>query len=163
MPYTIIFNCLLTFQKGQLAREASDSNQCSASPIIWHSVPGFVTRIGPKCGKRASWIGASGDQTFFKLEESLISETEFHHSTVLASDHYFGLEIFSYLLNLFTNVDFLIAILPTHSKSSSRNLVISRNDGQCRSFSGQEQVNFANTILTWDPVYNMLWRYLKVC
>ncbi|KAK4016037.1 hypothetical protein OUZ56_031000 [Daphnia magna] len=128
--------------KGQLAREASDSNQCSASPIIWHSVPGFVTRIGPKCGKRASWIGASGDQTFFKLEESLISETEFHHSTVLASDHYF-------------------AILPTHSKSSSRNLVISRNDGQCRSFSGQEQVNFANTILTWDPVYNMLWSFCK--
>ncbi len=49
-----------------------------------------MTHIGPKCGKRASWIGASGDQTFFKLEESLVSEEEFHHLTVLASDHYFG-------------------------------------------------------------------------
>ena len=49
-----------------------------------------MIHIGPKCGKRASWIGASGDQTFFKLEESLVSEEEFHHSTVLASDHYFG-------------------------------------------------------------------------
>lgn len=64
--------------------------QSGASAVVWHSIPGFVTRIGPKRGKRASWIGASGDQTFFKLEESLVSEEEFRHSTVLASDHYFG-------------------------------------------------------------------------
>lgn len=77
-------------QKGQLARDPSNIDHCGASSIVWHSVPGFVTHIGPKCGKRASWIGASGDQTFFKLEESLVSEEEFHHSTVLATDHYFG-------------------------------------------------------------------------
>ncbi|XP_046440285.1 E3 ubiquitin-protein ligase MYCBP2-like isoform X2 [Daphnia pulex] len=128
--------------KGQLARDPSNIDHCGASSIVWHSVPGFVTHIGPKCGKRASWIGASGDQTFFKLEESLVSEEEFHHSTVLATDHYF-------------------AILPTHSKPSSRNLVINRNDGQCRSFSGTEQANFANTILTWDPVYSILWSFCK--
>lgn len=55
----------------------------------------------------------------------------------------------------------MIAILPTHTKPSFRNLVINRNDGQCRSFSGTEQANFANTILTWDPVYSILWRYYK--
>jgi len=49
-----------------------------------------VTKVGPKQGKRASWIGASGDQTFFKLDESLINDKQFQNSTVIASNSYFG-------------------------------------------------------------------------
>lgn len=29
--------------------------------------------IGPNFGKKATWISASGDQTFFKIDESLIT------------------------------------------------------------------------------------------
>lgn len=29
--------------------------------------------IGPDHGKKASWIGASGDQTFIKMDESLVN------------------------------------------------------------------------------------------
>ena len=85
--------CVLFFQKGQLARESSDSDSGASASIVsstWHSVPGFVTKVGPKQGKRASWIGASGDQTFFKLDESLINEKQFQNSTVIASNSYFG-------------------------------------------------------------------------
>ena len=51
-----------------------------------------------------------------------------------------------------------LVILPTQSNLSSQNLVISRNDGKCRNFSGPEQVNFSNNLVTWDPVYGVLWR-----
>ena len=83
------------FQKGQLARASSNSDLAAASASVassipWHAVPAFVNRVGPKQGKRASWIGASGDQTFIKLDESLINEKQFQHSTVIASNNYFG-------------------------------------------------------------------------
>lgn len=29
--------------------------------------------LGPSFGKKATWIGASGDQTFIKIDESLIT------------------------------------------------------------------------------------------
>lgn len=56
---------------------------------------------------------------------------------------------------------FLLVILPTRSKSSFHNLVINRNDGYCRSFPEVDQVNFSHTIVTWDPVYGILWRYFS--
>ena len=136
----------------------------SASAVPWHAVPAFVTRVGPKQGKRASWIGASGDQTFIKLDESLINEKQFQHSKLIASNNYFGekqekekkMKKKNCLIKIF---EFNLAILPTHSNSSFHNLVISRNDGQCRSFSGSEQVEFTNSLVTWDAVYGVTWRY----
>ena len=82
----------LPSQKGQLARDASDAEECAAgsSSSAWHSVPGLVKNIGPKEGKRATWIGASGDQTFLKLDESLVNEDQFKRSTVISSDNCFG-------------------------------------------------------------------------
>ncbi|XP_023291814.2 E3 ubiquitin-protein ligase highwire [Lucilia cuprina] len=41
--------------------------------ILWHCTPGVVFGIGPSFGKKATWIGASGDQTFIKVDESLIT------------------------------------------------------------------------------------------
>lgn len=54
-------------QKGQLGRLPSAIDYC------WNSSPGLVPNLGPQHGRRASWIGASGDYTFFKLDESLIN------------------------------------------------------------------------------------------
>lgn len=33
----------------------------------------YFSGIGPNFGKKATWIGAAGDQTFFKIDESLIT------------------------------------------------------------------------------------------
>lgn len=40
--------------------------------------------IGPNYGKRASWIGASSDQTFFKIDESLITSPMLSKMNVVA-------------------------------------------------------------------------------
>ena len=53
-------------------------------------MPGFVNDIGSKHGRRASWIGASGDQTFIKLDESLVNEEQLYKSTVLSTSRHFG-------------------------------------------------------------------------
>jgi len=49
-----------------------------------------VKEIGSKRGRRATWIGAYGDQTFMKLDESLVTDEQFEQSTILASNDYFG-------------------------------------------------------------------------
>lgn len=68
-------------------------------------MPGFVTDIGPRRGKRASWIRAFGDQTFIKLDESLVSDEQFNRSTILASKQYFGNSFNSTLILGFKDVN----------------------------------------------------------
>lgn len=41
--------------------------------FFWNCNPMEVAGIGPNYGKKASWIGASGDQTFIKTDESLVN------------------------------------------------------------------------------------------
>ena len=40
---------------------------------LWYAKPNFLSKVGPHVGRTATWIGASGDQTFTKIDESLIS------------------------------------------------------------------------------------------
>lgn len=40
---------------------------------LWNCSPGTVNGIGPSSGKRATWVGGSGDQTFIRIDESLVS------------------------------------------------------------------------------------------
>lgn len=75
------------YHKGQLGRlpseirqEQGQSEQLFAQNIVltgqkffWNCHPIEVTAIGPNQGKKASWIGASGDQTFIKTDESLVN------------------------------------------------------------------------------------------
>lgn len=44
----------------------------------------FFSGVGPNFGKRASWIGASGDQTFIKIDESLVTGTMLTKVNVVA-------------------------------------------------------------------------------
>lgn len=39
-------------------------------------------------------------------------------------------------------------------------LVINKRDGNCCSFSDEQQVDFSKSVVCLDPVYNILWRYL---
>lgn len=90
-------------QKGQLGRSPNNSQfQDSSQPgnssnfhgsnirSPWYSVPGPIPNIGQKHGRRATWIGASGDQTFIKLDESLINATSISKSTVTANKYTIG-------------------------------------------------------------------------
>ncbi|XP_055587703.1 E3 ubiquitin-protein ligase highwire isoform X4 [Uranotaenia lowii] len=52
--------------------------------FLWNCSPGSVTGIGPSTGKKASWIGASGDQTFIKVDESLVNASMLSKFSVVA-------------------------------------------------------------------------------
>ncbi|XP_043660407.1 E3 ubiquitin-protein ligase highwire [Drosophila teissieri] len=41
--------------------------------FLWNCSPGAVFGLGPCYGKKVTWIGANGDQTFIKIDESLIT------------------------------------------------------------------------------------------
>ncbi|XP_055684525.1 E3 ubiquitin-protein ligase highwire isoform X1 [Lutzomyia longipalpis] len=81
------------YQKGQLGRfpnefhqkddqakyEAKNEQQSATEMLqqrqkfLWNCIPGPVMGVGPNYGKRATWISASGDQTFIKIDESLVT------------------------------------------------------------------------------------------
>lgn len=95
---TVIFYIL---QKGQLGRPSPAVGQ--ESPVTsnkkdarlsrdgpWYAYPGTVPNIGPRHGRRATWVGASGDQTFLKIDESLINSLSLTRSTVMANKSSIG-------------------------------------------------------------------------
>lgn len=83
------------YQKGQLGRvppscspqdqpgQSSAKYQNPRTP--WYSIPGAIPNVGPRHGRRATWVGASGDQTFLKIDESLINTVSLSKSTVTAN------------------------------------------------------------------------------
>ena len=57
-----------------------------------------MPNIGAKYGRKATWIGASGDQTFLRIDEALINSHVLATSEVFASKHIIGnvnFELFS--------------------------------------------------------------------
>lgn len=87
------------YQKGQLGRNPpSQSPQDSSQPgqstsrynnprTPWYCIPTPIPNIGPKHGRRATWVGASGDQTFLKIDESLINSVSISKSIVTANKY----------------------------------------------------------------------------
>ncbi|CAG9838821.1 unnamed protein product [Diabrotica balteata] len=142
-------------QKGQLGRTPnnvssqdvtqpgnSSSSRFSNPRTPWYSFPGLIPNIGPRHGRRATWVGASGDQTFLKLDESLINSVSIAKSTVTANKC-------------------SIVLLPNEEETAKnfKCLVINKRDGNCNSFKSADQVDFSNKIVCMDPIYNVLWSY----
>ena len=50
----------------------------------------FFVVLGAKHGRRATWIGASGDQTFVRIDESLINAHTLAKSQVFANRNCIG-------------------------------------------------------------------------
>lgn len=104
IPFQILISSkIVHFQKGQLGRSPngsspqdvpqpgnSSSSKYSNPRTPWYSIPGLIPNIGPRHGRRATWVGASGDQTFLKLDESLINSVSISKSTVTANKHSIG-------------------------------------------------------------------------
>ncbi|KAK9891452.1 hypothetical protein WA026_014685 [Henosepilachna vigintioctopunctata] len=141
-------------QKGQLGRsppssqhDASQPGQSSSSKYVtprtpWYSLPATVPNIGPRHGRRATWVGASGDQTFVKIDESLINSVSISKSTVTANKH-------------------SLVLIPNYEESakSFSCLVINKRDGNCNSFKAKDQMSFCGKAICLDPIYNVLWSY----
>uniref|UniRef100_T1JCF5 RCR-type E3 ubiquitin transferase n=1 Tax=Strigamia maritima TaxID=126957 RepID=T1JCF5_STRMM len=107
----------------------------------WFSVPGLIPNIGPKHGRRATWVGASGDQTYLKLDESLINGHTLARSSIVANKA-------------------CIALIPSTTEHSSfKCLLINRNDGNCRSFVESNHVDLSNQSACLDPIYDVLWAH----
>lgn len=49
-----------------------------------------MPNIGAKYGRKATWIGASGDQTFLRIDEALINSHVLATSEIFASKHIIG-------------------------------------------------------------------------
>lgn len=71
-----------------------------------HCYPNVVPNIGPQWGRRATWIGASGDQTYVKIDE--INSISLTRSTVMANKNCIS-------MSSFVNYIFIIITLPNAS------------------------------------------------
>ncbi|XP_059170813.1 E3 ubiquitin-protein ligase MYCBP2-like isoform X4 [Physella acuta] len=138
-------------QKGALGRNGLDESPVKSKNGPWFSIPGPVPGVGAKYGRRATWIGASGDQTMMRIDESLINAHTLSRSNIFASKTCIGL-----IPRGEDNVGLI------------KCLMISKTDGNCkrrfyffryRSFTGEEQENLSNQAVCLDPVYDVLWGY----
>lgn len=66
------------------AAPADDASALNRQKFLWHCAPSIVAGLGPQFGKKVTWIGASGDQTFFKIDESLITGSMLSKVSVVA-------------------------------------------------------------------------------
>jgi E3 ubiquitin-protein ligase MYCBP2 len=56
----------------------------------WNAKPSPMPNIGVKYGRKATWIGASGDQTFLRIDEALINSHVLATSEIFASKDIIG-------------------------------------------------------------------------
>uniref|UniRef100_A0A671LHM8 E3 ubiquitin-protein ligase MYCBP2 n=1 Tax=Sinocyclocheilus anshuiensis TaxID=1608454 RepID=A0A671LHM8_9TELE len=125
-----------SFSKGQLGRPILDMP-------YWNAKPSPMPNIGAKYGRKATWIGASGDQTFLRIDEALINSHILATSEIFASKHIIGL------------VPTLVSEPPPF-----KCLLINKLDGSCRTFNDSEQEDLQGFGLCLDPVYDVIWRFL---
>ncbi|TDG40226.1 hypothetical protein AWZ03_013349 [Drosophila navojoa] len=95
--------------------------------FLWNCAPGAVFGLGPSYGKKVTWIGANGDQTFIKIDESLITAQMLPKMHVVANK----------------KTILLIPSIPL----SFHTLSINRSDGSCTPHY-RGQTNFSKLLQT---------------
>lgn len=50
-------------------------------------------------------------------------------------------------------------ILPNRPEHAFKCITINKSDGACNAWTGQEQIDFVNTLACLDPLYDVLWCY----
>nr|XP_021142410.1 E3 ubiquitin-protein ligase MYCBP2 isoform X17 [Columba livia] len=108
----------------------------------WNAKPAPMPNIGSKYGRKATWIGASGDQTFLRIDEALINSHVLATSEIFASRHIIGL------------VPASISEPPPF-----KCLLINKVDGSCKTFNDSEQEDLQGSGVCLDPVYDVIWRF----
>ncbi|KAJ1115470.1 hypothetical protein NDU88_003694 [Pleurodeles waltl] len=124
-----------SFSKGQLGRPILDMP-------YWNAKPASMPNIGSKYGRKATWIGASGDQTFLRIDEALINSHVLATSEIFASRQIIGL------------------VPATMSEPPPfKCLLINKVDGSCKTFNDSEQEDLQGFGVCLDPVYDVIWRF----
>ncbi|XP_043390226.1 E3 ubiquitin-protein ligase MYCBP2 isoform X20 [Chelonia mydas] len=124
-----------SFSKGQLGRPILDMP-------YWNAKPASMPNIGSKYGRKATWIGASGDQTFLRIDEALINSHVLATSEIFASRH-------------------IIGLVPASMSEPPpfKCLLINKVDGSCKTFNDSEQEDLQGFGVCLDPVYDVIWRF----
>uniref|UniRef100_A0A182JNI9 PHR domain-containing protein n=1 Tax=Anopheles christyi TaxID=43041 RepID=A0A182JNI9_9DIPT len=157
------------YHKGQLGREAPEGRLDSASDgnFFWHCGPVAIESFGPGTGRRASFIAASGDQTYIKVEESLINGAALAKYSVTADRS-------TICKCLVRNA---VVLIPNNQSHLGGLITIDRRTGHCRAhrvnqFDARVELNSAQICVkeayrrnrwhfsfTLDPLFNVLWGY----
>ena len=77
----------LILQRNQIGRDQPDDLDIFAT---WNEKMVPIENLGCHFGRRVTWIGASSDNTFVRLEASLISPSLLRRSTVTANKSAIG-------------------------------------------------------------------------
>uniref|UniRef100_A0A182N2D3 PHR domain-containing protein n=1 Tax=Anopheles dirus TaxID=7168 RepID=A0A182N2D3_9DIPT len=148
------------YHKGQLGRESPGGHLDGAADgnFFWHCGPVAIETFGPGTGRRASFIAASGDQTYIKVEESLINGAALAKYSVTADRS-------------------TILLIPNNQPHLTGSITIDRRTGHCRAhrtnqFDARIELTASNAGLkdayrrnrwhfsfTLDPLFNVLWGY----
>lgn len=190
------------YQKGQLGRLPTDSinndpfanvNDLHSAEnssnimvqrqrFLWNCIPAPITAIGSSYRKKACWIQACGDQTFLKIDESLVNASSLSKISVAAnkntiifiSNNEGCITInkqdgkcrthinnqYSFNLNYGNNDEIYPEKLNFSSSGTDRMLKdpSDLNDLNSSSSSPSSPIAAAsNTIFTIDPLYDVLW------
>ncbi|KAG9492132.1 hypothetical protein GDO78_000574 [Eleutherodactylus coqui] len=124
-----------SFSKGQLGRPILDMP-------YWNAKPASMPNIGSKYGRKATWVGASGDQTFLRIDEALINSHVLATSEIFASRH-------------------IIGLVPASMTEPPpfKCLLINKVDGSCATFNDSEQEDLQGFGVCLDPVHDVIWRF----
>lgn len=151
--------------------------------FLWNCIPAPVTGIGPSYRKKACWISASGDQTFIKIDESLVNASSLAKISVAANKNTI---IFisnnegvpgcitinkqdgkcrthinnQYTFNLYYdgNYDDVNSDVGSLSSSGTERMLKESNEFHSASSSPSSSVTaISNTIFTIDPLHDVLW------
>uniref|UniRef100_A0A182TRI3 PHR domain-containing protein n=2 Tax=Anopheles melas TaxID=34690 RepID=A0A182TRI3_9DIPT len=151
------------YHKGQLGREAPGGGDrmdgAGEGNFFWHCAPVAIESFGPGTGRRASFIAASGDQTYIKVEESLINGAALAKYSVTADRS-------------------TILLIPNNQSHLGGSITIDRRTGHCRAhrmnqFDARVELNAGaqaglkeayrrnrwHFSFTLDPLFNVLWGY----
>lgn len=148
--------------------------------FLWNCNPAPITGIGPNFRKKACWISASGDQTFIKIDESLVNASSLAKISVAANKNTI---IFisnnegvpgcitinkqdgkcrthinnQYSFNLYydENFDDVSAELASLSSSGTERML--KESSSASSSPSTSITAISNTIFTIDPLYDVLW------
>ena len=149
--------------------------------FLWNCIPSPITGIGPNHRKKACWISASGDQTFIKIDESLVNASSLTKISVAANKNTI---IFisnnegvpgcitinkqdgkckthinnQYLFNNYYYDGSLDDELASLSSSGTERMLKESSDLHSTSSSPSSSITaISNTIFTIDPLYDVLW------
>lgn len=189
------------YQKGQLGRLPSDTANVTPSNLndyqmpesasnilaqrqrfLWNCIPSAITGIGPTFRKKACWISASGDQTFIKIDETLVNANSLAKISVAADKNTI---IFisnnegvpscitinkqdgkckTHTTNqyVFNNTNYYEGYDDSSEQSTSSSLKESSEFHQFPSSASSSPSTsittaISNTIFTIDPLYDVLW------